>query len=137
MQNSKHLNKMETTLKVTVKNCGKAAGTLGWFNSILEDSEIIIRPNRENIPGLFLHKKHKKDGTESKENEENTWICGPISLLSPEYCNNSGKISHLYVIDDEVHNGFTGYALTPACEKEIERFIEYCVDKFSEWWEEQ
>ena len=128
---------MENLLKVSVKNCGNAAGTLGWFNSIINDSEIIIRPTKTGEPGLFLHEKHKKDGTERKENEGNIWICGAESPLGNEGCDNTGIYSHIYVHDNQHCSGFSGYSLTPACEKAIKEFINNCVEKFAEWWEVQ
>jgi hypothetical protein len=131
---------METNLKITVKNCGKAVGTLGWFNAEIKDSEIIIKPCKTGEPALWLHKNHKKDGTENKENEGNTWICGaqkPLFELNDYGYHERGNYMSIYVIDNQYQIGFTGYALTPACKTAISEFIDQCVDQFAEWFEQQ
>ena len=131
---------MKTTLKVTVKNCGKCNGTLGWFKNLLEDSEIIIRPTLSGEPLLWLHEKHKKDGSETTEKEGNTWICGP---QNPVFENGDlgykerGNYKSIYVLDSDYNHGFSSYALTPACYKAIEEFIDQCVEQFAEWFEAQ
>lgn len=129
-----------TTLKVTVKNCGTAAGTLGWFKSIIDDSEIVIRPTRTGEPALWLHENHRKDGTPRTEKEGNTWICGArarMLTIDDEGYQMKGDYKAINVYDNEYEAGFTSYALTPACYKAIDEFIDQCVETFAAWFEAQ
>ena len=129
---------METTLKITVKNCGNAAGTLGWFKNMIDDSEIIIKPCKDNAPGLFLHEKHKRDGSERAETEGNMWICGMADFSTDQYKFIGTKYACLYAYDDNQYmSGFSSYQLTPACEKAVNDFIDECMLKFIEWFEVQ
>lgn len=138
---------METTLTIKVGNVGTANGTLGWFNSILKDSELVIRKTRDGIPGMFLHKKLKRDGSENKENEGNTFLCCPASGTESDegfnlsringieyiYVRETGDLGQKYLFGEDFC--FTGYPLTPACEVAIGRFLNDAVEKFAEWYE--
>jgi hypothetical protein len=140
---------METTLKITVKNCGNAAGTLGWLNSLLEDSELIIKRTRDDVPGMFLHEKHKRNGEDRKENEGNTFICSPatqspsnegfnlkrINGILYVLVNPTGNSEQKYIFGEDVC--FTSYPLTPACETALTEFLEKAVNQFAEWYEIQ
>jgi hypothetical protein len=131
---------METTLKIQVKNCGNAAGTLGWFKEIIFDSEIIIRKTKTNEPGLFLHRIHKADGTENSYKEGNKYICGVSTGFegAQGYQSEGSKYIKINVFDDQIFNvGFSQYALTPACEKAINSFIDDCMKEFIDWFEKQ
>lgn len=128
---------METTLKITVKNCGNAAGTLGWFKNLIDDSEINIKPCKDGAPGLFLHEKHKKDGSERTEHEGNSWICGIDDNRTDQYVRVNEKYAHVNIYENQYNSGFSSYVLTPACEKAVEKFINECMEKFIEWFEKQ
>ena len=137
------------TLDVKVQMKGTAAGTLGWFKELIEDSELIIKKTRDGIPGMFLHEKHKKDGTERKENEGNTFICHPetkspqdegynlakINGIGYDYVVSSGNDEQKYIFGEDIC--FTSYPLTPACQNAVDEFIKSAVEKFAEWYEKQ
>lgn len=138
---------MEIT--INIKNCGNAIGTLGWFNELMSDSEFLVRKTRDGIPGMFLHEKHKADGTERKPSEGNTFICCPASGSQQEEGYNISKINSIeyivvqptsdakskYIYGEDI--GFTDYPITPACKSKIIEMLEYATEKFAEWYENQ
>ena len=129
---------METTLKISIKDCGKAAGTLGWFKAIMEDSELIIRPTKSGSPGLFQHELHRADGVERTANEGNSWICGLMDDKNGNvYQYLEGKYAKIYARDEYPCVGFTNFQLTPACEEAINKFIDESMEYFKEWFENQ
>ena len=49
------------SIEIKVECKGSAVGTLGWLNSILESSELVIKNNKIGLPAIFL-KTEKQDG---------------------------------------------------------------------------
>ena len=53
---------MKTSIEIKVECKGDAVGTLGWLNSMLEKSEMVIKNSKNGLPEIFL-KTEKPDGT--------------------------------------------------------------------------
>ena len=123
---------------------GSAAGTLGWFKDLIDDSELVIRKTRTGIPGMFLHEKHNYNNEERKENEGNTFLCCPASGTPDDEGYNRIKINgikYIYVIASTPNYAddfsFTSFPITPKCRESIENFINEAVAKFAAWYEVQ
>jgi len=132
------------TVEVKTQMKGSAAGTLGWFKALIEDSELVIRKTRTGIPGMFLHEKHTNSGEERKANEGNTFICSPASGTQDDEGYNIAKINgieYIYVastLSIPVEGfSFTDYPLTPKCKDALISFIDEAVTKFAAWYEVQ
>lgn len=136
---------MTHNFEIKVQCKGKAAGSLNWLNSILEDGELVIRNTKDGVPGMFLHSKAKSDGSLNSENEGNKFICK--AMVVRDYVdgyrlkrlgdNNDNAIAYISAVDSYDENGFTEYPLTPAALIKVEEFIDKAVELYTEWWNEQ
>jgi hypothetical protein len=136
-------------VEVKVQLKGNAAGTLGWFKTLVEDSELVIRKTRDGIPGMFLHEKTNRKGEKNKEHEGNTFLCHPATGKDQEmgyldslinginyiYVHPTGDFEQTYIFGEDIC--FTNYPLTPACNIAISEFIEKAVEEFAVWYEKQ
>lgn len=126
---------MKNTIEIKIECKGKVVGTLGWFNSIMNESEFVIKETKTGLPGMFLKLKNadKKDGFDYK------FICKPwnSNQEDPSCYRENGRYLWVYVVSDEFSYtyGFTDYPLTPACENKVDEMIEQALEKFIEWWE--
>lgn len=126
---------MKNTIEIKIECKGNAVGTLGWFNSIIENSELAIKETKNGSPGMFL-KGIAKDGKTTSYQ----FICKVRSNINNDddahldtYL--SGKYSAVQAESTDYIDGFSDYPLTPACLKKVNEFIEMAVEKFAEWWE--
>jgi hypothetical protein len=127
-----NLNKMKTTIEIKIECKGEAVGTLGWFNSIMQKSELVIKNTKKGTPAMFL-KTPTKDGTFAYQ-----FICEKAVTTE----DNSGYIETndgFVKIYAEQTNGyldcFSNYPLTPACKIKVKEMIDLALEKFTEWWE--
>lgn len=124
---------MKNTIEIKVECKGVAVGTLGWFNSIIKDSELVIKNCKDGTPGMFL-----KAPTVKGDDMAYTFICkkakGWEDAQYYDYNENTG-IKRVYPVENDMAYGFSGYPLTPACEKKVKELIDLACEQFLEWWE--
>jgi len=123
---------MKNIIEIKIECKGNAVGTLGWFNSIMQGSEFIIKNCKSGEPGLFLKHKNKDSETMSY-----SFICKKWNQnQDPEaYRIRSNDYLIIYPLNSQYLHGFSDYPLTQACELKVEEMIQIALDKFAEWWE--
>lgn len=129
-------------VKVQIK--GQAVGTLGWFAEWVKNSELVIRPTRYGVPGMFLHEKQNKKGETNKDHEGNSWICNPFTYSDFDSGSDIRTINNIkyacvkpYAPDWSGEYHLSDYPLTPACENALHEFIDKAVNEFATWYEKQ
>ena len=50
---------MTNQIEIKIECKGKAVGTLGWFNSMMQDAELVVKETKDGTPGMFLKAKNK------------------------------------------------------------------------------
>jgi hypothetical protein len=119
---------MTHNIEIKVECKGSAVGTLGWFNSILEKSEFVIKNNQTGIPALFLRIKNETGARDH-------FICKNEEGYHENYLtSHDGKYIHVAAIENDFVYGLFNFSLTPACRKAVEGLIEKAVATFDEWW---
>jgi len=121
---------MKYNFEIKIECKGDAVGTLGWFNSVLQKSELVIKNNKDGIPAMFL-KQTEGDKTFYE------FICCPYIDMQ-DTCGYITDDTFKWVHPIHMYNahqvGLFDHPLTPACHKAVEEFIDKTVDKFVEWW---
>ena len=124
---------MKTNVEIKIECKGEAVGTLGWFNSIMNKSEFIIKNSNTGNPAIFL-KTVEEDGKVTyrflcKKLDNKTNPLG-YRLTSDDYL--------CEVVDNSpIGDGLFGVPLTPACKQAVEDMITTAKEIFKEWWESQ
>jgi len=124
---------MKTNVEIKIECKGEAVGTLGWFNSIMNKSEFIIKNSNTGTPAIFL-KTVEEDGKVTyrflcKKLDNKTNPLG-YRLTSDDYL--------CEVVDNSpIGDGLFGVPLTPACKQAVEDMITTAKEVFKEWWESQ
>jgi len=124
---------MKTNVEIKIECKGEAVGTLGWFNSIMNKSEFIIKNSNTGTPAIFL-KTVEEDGKVTyrflcKKLDNKTNPLG-YRLTSDDYL--------CEVVDNSpIGDGLFGVPLTPACKQAVEDMITTAKEIFKEWWESQ
>jgi hypothetical protein len=129
---------MKNTIEIKIECKGQAVGTLGWFNSIIKDSELVIKNNKIGLPSMFLKMNLSKTGDIVPHDFK--FICRAFSRSEAEDTRGyrtKDNYMFVYSIDDPYHEkfGLFDVPLTPACREKVVEFIESAVEKYSEWWE--
>lgn len=122
---------MTHNIEIKVECKGSAAGTLGWFNSILEKSEFVIKNNKAGAPAIFLKT------TEDDGRAKYSFLCKKWNQREDPYgyrTTDDGYLCEIPESNFDCH-GFSDYPLTPACKKAVEDMISKAKDVFAEWWE--
>lgn len=120
---------MKNLIEIKIECKGNAVGTLGWFNSIIEKSELTIKNCKDGTPAIFLKTPIEEGKFKHK------FICGVWDGLSdPAYYNQQDSFIWIFPKGDGFVHGFFDNALTPACKLKVEEFIDLAVEKFKEWW---
>ena len=125
---------MKNVIEIKIECKGDAAGTLGWFNSIMQKSELVIKNCKDGEPGMFLKTPTKDDKMDYE------FICKIWNKNSnPDGYNMpfGHKIICVYPEAEYYNHGFSDYPLTPACKAKVQEMINMAIDKFLEWWNEQ
>lgn len=124
-----------TKIEIKIECKGQAVGTLGWLNSKLEESELVIKNTKSGTPGMFL--KLKLDNADVKNQFEYLFICKKVlNLFDTEgYQNTSDLIIYVFPEEDgQFYFGLFNNPLTPACTKKVKELIASAVDQYREWW---
>ncbi|MFW6219983.1 MAG: hypothetical protein ACOC33_04010 [bacterium] len=124
---------MENTIEIKIECKGKAAGTLGWLNSILSNGELVIKENKNGVPAMFLKiPKANGDGynydficRKRQPSDEDCW----------QYDQWDDDILAIFPEEAPEHYGFSGYKLTPAANRKFYEFMKLAIQKFDEWWD--
>lgn len=126
---------MKNTIEIKIECKGEAVGTLGWFNSIIEKSELVIKNRKNGLPGMFLV-TNNEDKTISTR-----FVCCVKDSEEDEMYFKVVKDNYIRVynqVDDYGYkNGLFNFPLTPSCSKKVVEFLDSAVEKFAEWWENQ
>lgn len=113
-------------LEIKIECKGSAVGTLGWFNSVLNESELVVKNSASNgAPAMFLKDKNGK----------HRFICKCFDGKDTYQYKLRGNYMSCYPVEDEQLYGLFDVPLTPACEKRVNEFIDSAVEKFADWWE--
>ena len=122
---------MTTTIEIKIECKGQAIGTLGWFNSMMQDASFVIKEGKSGAPCMFLKAKNKGgDG----------WA---YSFIAKKWDEREDPYGYLLSDDgflseisegDPFASGFSNYPLTPACKIKVEEMIQKGTDAFREWW---
>ena len=124
---------MKTNVEIKIECKGEAVGTLGWFNSIMNKSEFIIKNSNTGNPAIFL-KTNEDEGKVTyrflcKKWDKKTDPFG-YRLTSDEYL--------CEVAESRLDGGgLFNIPLTPACKQAVEEVIQTAKEVFKEWWESQ
>ncbi len=122
---------METSIEIKIECKGHAVGTLGWFNSVMANSEFVIKNSQKGTPAMFLK-------TTDKEGKVK------YSFLCEKYNPKKDPFGYKITSDDyacEIPtgdgyvSGLFDFPLTQACKKAVEEVIIKAKDIFAEWWE--
>jgi hypothetical protein len=121
---------MKNTIEIKIECKGTEIGTLGWFNSIIKGSELVIKNDKNGAPGMFL----KTSTSEGKHTYK--WLCGKWCHNEDATLYNMNHNETLFVYSEYNDYGvsFSDYSLTPACKLKVEELIDLAVQKFDEWW---
>ena len=124
---------MKNSIEIKIECKGFSAGTLGWFNSIIEKSELVIKNCEDSTPAMFL-KTPTSNGKFKYKFIVGVWV----KKSDPEPYNTNGILVYIRPENMDYYNGggFSDYKLTPACYNKVDEFIDMAVEKFNEWWNE-
>lgn len=122
---------MTHNIEIKIECKGSAVGTIGWFNSIMEKSEFVIKNNKSGVPAIFLRTMNA-DGT-----DKHRFLCRKAdSTTYPDYnITDDGYACEIAEGDGYNAYGFVNHPITPACRKAVEDMIDKAKDVFAEWWE--
>lgn len=124
---------MKTNVEIKIECKGEAAGTLGWFNSIMNKSEFVIKNSSNGAPAIFL-KTLEDDGKVT------------YRFLCKKWDNKTNPVGYKLTSDDylcevaedsPIGDGLFNFALTPACRQAVVDMIDTAKEIFKEWWESQ
>ena len=124
---------MTYNFEIKVQCKGNAVGTTGWLNSILENSELIVKNTKSGTPGLFMFEKNAQE-------KKGTFICSVTnderSYGYSEYNIKGVNIFCVYPVSDQYgfEYGFIDYPLTPSALEIATEFLEKARDQFVNWW---
>ena len=117
-------------IEINVKLCGQITGSCGWLAEKIKDAKIEIKSN-----ALFVTYKLKSGKEKTKP------ICGIIDASDwPAFARCDGKFWYAYTYDEDFGCGYNVYTLfdcplTPAANEKAEEFIQACLNKFKEVWD--
>jgi hypothetical protein len=123
---------MKKIIEIKIECKGHAVGTLGWFNSIISGTELVIKETKSGIPGMF-YRTETEDGKKTLSFICKKWNdnCGDPS----NYAITDDNIVHVYPVSNGYVYGMFDEPLTEACECKVKEFIDLAVQKYREWWE--
>jgi hypothetical protein len=120
---------MKNLIEIKIECKGDAVGTLGWFNSIIEKSELVIKNSKKGSPAMFL-KTPQKNGEMGHE-----FICEKWNVSeSPDGYKLVNDFICIVPEGDYYMQGFSDYPLTPACKIKVQEFLDSALEKYQEWW---
>ena len=124
---------MENTIEIKIECKGAAAGTLGWFNSIMQHSEFVVKNSNTGTPAIFLKT------TEENGKETYRFLCKKWDGRSDPFGYRLTGDNYLCELpeSDIGYNGLFDVPLTPACREAVKDMINKAKEIFVEWWENQ
>lgn len=121
------------TIEIKVECKGHAVGTLGWLNSLLNDSELTVKRTKDGTPGMFLKTKDEKGNISHK------FICRKWDRMEDPMGYNLRSNDTLLSInasgDPNYERTFSDHPLTPACQAKVQELIDKACEEFEDWWE--
>lgn len=121
---------MKKIIEIKVECKGAAVGTLGWFNSIIKDSEFVIKNCKDGTPAIFLKTKREDDKFDYR------FLCKKYNQSEDPTGYNITNDGYACEIPegDTYISGLFNIPLTPACKKAVKELIIKAKDVFAEWW---
>lgn len=124
---------MTNNIEIKIECKGQSVGTLGWFNSLMQDASFVIKESRDGRPAMFLKAKNK-----GGDGWAYSFLCKKKAAKDEFFGYNLTSDGFLCEIpeSDCAFSGFSDYPLTPACRSKVCEMIEKATDAFREWWSE-
>ncbi len=125
---------MAHNIEIKIEHEGEPLGTLSWFESMMANSEFVIKNSKNGSPEMFL-KTTNDDGKIDYSFLCKKWNINKNPLGYP--VTKDGYLCEMPEGDGYYTDGFANFPLTPACRKAVEEMISKAKDAFAEWWESQ